>query len=47
MSRYVLLALGLLVLTFGGGLLLRKALFGEDEAELPIVAPRTAAAGSG
>lgn len=47
MSRHVLLALGLLVLTFGAGLMLRKALFGPDEVELPVVAPRTAAASAG
>ena len=47
MSRHVLLALGLLVLTFGGGLLLRRALFGDADSELPVAQPRAAQAGAG
>jgi len=46
-SRHVLLALGLLVLTFGGGVLLRGVLFGEDDVELPLAAPLPAATGAG
>jgi hypothetical protein len=46
-SRYVLLALGLLVLMFGAGFFLRRAVFGADESELPLVAPRAAQSGAG